>query len=71
MSSFIKPNDSPCGICGGENNNFDDCGWWYVLQNKVHSACTDYEIWDREGSPNQGFFVPNCGCLPIKHFGER
>lgn len=24
------PNGIVCGFCGKENDNADDCGWWYL-----------------------------------------
>jgi hypothetical protein len=63
--AYAKPNDSPCGICGGTNDHFDDCGFFYLLKDKVHPSCTDYETWS-----GGRFFVPCCGCEPTPT-GER
>jgi hypothetical protein len=62
VEPISKPNDSPCGICGGENNNYDDCGFFYVLSDTVHPNCTDYETWDKE-KLGKSFYVPTCGCV--------
>jgi len=67
---YEKPNNSPCGICGKENNFFDDCGFYYVIVDSKHTDCFNFEVLTTE--PYEGkFYVPTCGKHGKISYGDR
>ena len=62
----VAPNDSPCGVCGRENNQYDDVGWFYRVEGSVHPLCTDFEI-----LRDNKYYVPYCSKCGIPNTCER